>query len=434
MFDKSIINGKVYINHAFIKTNIYLQGEKIAKISDEIYASKQVIDANHKMIIPGLIDPHTHMALDLKTIHSVDDFASGSISGLYGGVTTIIDFLEPTSCASDLEKSFYSRLNEAKDCHCDYKFHATIKNPTGSLEEYVLKVKELGLTSIKLFTTYSNSNRRTYDADIIELLKLSQIHHILILAHIENDDLIDLNPDFTYQDLPISRPSISETKEALKLASFVKKYGGYLYMVHLSSGETLQKLKEQYSDILNKKFFVESCPQYFNLSNDLLKQENGYLYTMAPPIRRKEELVKLVSLFSDVYTIGTDHCSFMKKEKNHLLLKDIPLGIGGIESSFHLMYHLFNVQAIDKMTLNPASIHHLLGKKGKIEEGYDADLVIYELANSAIEKLHSKCDYSVYQGYPTDEIIKFVLLRGNIIIEDQNNMLIEGQFIKSEDY
>jgi dihydropyrimidinase len=434
MFDKSIINGKVYINHAFIKTNLYLEGEKIAKISPLLFPSKQVIDALNQMVIPGIIDPHTHMALDLKTNHSVDDFSSGSISGLYGGVTTIIDFLEPTSSAKDLEESFYSRLKEAKNCHCDYKFHATIKNPTGSLEEYVLKVKELGLTSIKLFTTYSNSNRRTYDKDIIELLKLSQIHHILILAHIENDELIDLSPEFTYQDLLISRPSISETKEALKLASFVKQYGGYLYMVHLSSGETLRQLKEQYSDILNKQFFVESCPQYFNLSSDLLNQKNGYLYTMAPPIRSIEEKDLLISLFPNVYTIGTDHCPFMMNEKEHLLLKDIPLGIGGIESSFHMMYHLFREKAIDKMTLNPATIHHLLGKKGKIEEGYDADLVIYELDNGVIRHLHSKCDYSVYDGYPTDEIIKLVFLRGNIVINSQNISLVNGQFIKSEEY
>jgi len=430
LFDQAIINGKVYLDHEFKKTNLYINGESIAKISRSLYPALKTMDATGKQIIPGFIDPHTHMQLDLGTITSCDDFATGTKSGLYGGVTTIIDFLAPSSNAEELEQTFQARMLEAKNAKCDYQFHATIKNPNGSLEAYVQKVKALGMTSIKLFTTYSNSGRRTLDQDIIELLKLSQKYQILILAHIENDEMIDLNPKYTFRDLSKSRPTFSETKEALKLASFVREYGGTLYMVHLSSGITLERLKQEYSDILNKQFFVESCPQYFTLTNDLFHQKDGYLYTLAPPIRDIAEKDMMLTYFNDVYSIGTDHCPFLKKQKNHELLNEIPLGIGGIETSFHLMYHLFKDKVIDKMTLNPATIHQLLGKKGKIELGYDADLVMYQIVPGQIQTLHSKCDYSPYFGFSKDEKITNVFLRGHQVVELDQFHAISGRYLQ----
>lgn len=430
MFDLAIMNGSVYLDHAFKKTNIYVTGEKIAKISRSIFPAKQIVDAENKHIIPGLIDPHTHMQLDLTTIHSCDDFSSGTKSALFGGVTTIIDFLAPSSNASELEQTYLSRLEEAKNAKCDYQFHATIKNPNGSLEAYVQKVKELGMSSIKLFTTYSNTNRRTYDPEIIELLKLSKKYQVLIMAHIENDDLIDLNSKYTFRDLPLSRPTFSETKEALKLASYVRETGGFLYMVHLSSGITLERLIQEYSDILNKNFFVESCPQYFTLTNDLYKQKDGYLYTLAPPLRHKDEKDLMISYFDQVFAIGTDHCPFMKSEKNHELLNEIPLGIGGIESSFHVMHHLFKDKVIDKMTVNPATVHQLIGQKGKISEGYDADLVLYHPSISQISTLHSKCDYSPYFGFSKDETITDVFLRGHHVIDKGQYHAVTGHYLK----
>ncbi len=431
MFDKRILHANVYIDSGFKKTNLYITDERIAKITTDILPADNSIDGTLKYVIPGLIDPHTHFDLDLGFIKSADDFRSGSLSALYGGVTTIIDFLEPTGNASDLEKAYYKRVEQAKYCKCDYLFHATIKNPDGDLEEYVLKMLELGMQSLKLFTTYSNSSRRTYDEDIIKLLKLSEKYKFLLLAHIENDEQIDLNPKYTYKDLSVSRPTFSETNEALKIAEYVRTYGGYLYMVHLSSGITLRRLHAEFKDILNKRFFVESCPQYFTLTNELFRQKDGYLYTLAPPIRSKEEQDLLVSLFQNVYTIGTDHCPFMKEDKNHQLLKDIPLGIGGIETSFVLMYHLFKEQTIDKMTKNVSTLHHL-SRKGVIREGADADLVIYKLQPGFIDFIHSKCDYTPYKGMKKDLFITDVFLRGKQVLKGGEYVISRGKLLKGE--
>jgi dihydropyrimidinase len=189
-------------------------------------------------------------------------------------------------------------------------------------------------------------------------------------------------------------------------------------MVHLSSGETLQKLKETYPDLLNKRFFVESCPQYFLLNEKRFQGGDGYLYTMAPPIRSEESRRLLCGLVADVYAIGTDHCPFTKAEKNHLMLRHIPLGIGGVEHAFPLLYKEFSDGIIDKMTSNTAKIQNL-PDKGEITIGKDADLCLFRPDPEAtIATNHSRCDYDVYQGFPAGGTVVSTILRGHFVIRD----------------
>ncbi|MFU8785858.1 MAG: dihydroorotase [Candidatus Izemoplasmataceae bacterium] len=429
MYEKRIINGNVYIDFTWKKLHIYINNEKIALLDERLYPAKEEINAKGLKILPGLIDPHVHFALNLGHIVACDDFLNGSTQAAYGGVTTFIDFLEPVDTVEGLEKAFYARLEEAKDSKVDYAFHACIKNPICDLEAFILKMKSLGLTTLKLFTTYSDSNRRTYDEDIIKLLALSQKHNILILAHIENDDVIRLSDDFTHKDLPESRPSISETIEALKLAEYTKQTNGNLYMVHLSSGKTLEALKMAYPKLLNKHFYIESCPQYFTFTKEKLLGKEGELFTFAPPLRTQEEQDLLFKYKNLIYSIGTDHCAFMKKDKTRSKLKDIPLGIGGIEHSFHVMHHHLGDDCITKMSLNPSIVHHLKGK-GEIALGKDADLFFYKPKIGKISEHHSTCDYSVYTGRAKEGQIVHTMVRGNFVLKNNEIQPHTGKFIK----
>lgn len=425
MNDLLIVNGQLFIDEIWKKSNVAIKDEKIVYIGEEKPESSEIFDAEGLKIIPGLIDPHVHFSLNCGTVISVDDFASGTRSAAYGGVTTIVDFVDPARNAKTLEKLFYERLQLAKGSCIDYHLHGCIKEPDGDLEEFVLKMKSLGMNTIKLFTTYSETRRRTYDKDIYNLLKLSKKYDFLVVCHIENDDLIKHNDDFKCTDISIARPSECETTEALKLAQFTKETGGYLYMVHCSSGNTLQALVDQYSDILGKNFFVESCPQYFLFNNEVLHGENGCLFTFAPPLRSPSEQELLVKNISFVNTIGTDHCSFNKEDKlSHPLLAGHPLGIGGIETSFVLLHYLFGDQIIDKMSKNVAKLEHL-SSKGSIEVGKDADFAfIQQCPFYKIQKPHGRANYSIYEGLEVQEKIVHTMLRGRFILKD-------GQFIPS---
>ena len=429
MYDKAIINGHVYTKEGFKDVNIYINNEKIVHLSKDRLEAKQVIDANHLEVLPGMIDPHVHFELDLGFIKSVDDFYHGSVAAIYGGVTSIVDFLAPVDNEKDLEIAFHSRMAEAKKSMIDYTFHATIKNPQCDLEVFVKKMISLGMYTLKLFTTYSDSNRRTYDKDIIELLKLSRKYHFLLLAHIENDELIILNDHQTHLDLPTSRPTLSETTEALKLANYARETKGNLYMVHLSSGKTLEALIKDYSDILHKNFYVESCPQYFTFNDEKLKTKQGKLYTFAPPLRSEEERVILLKNANHIDTIGTDHCAFMKKDKDKKTLKEMPLGIGGIEFSLSIMRNHIGDQAISKMSDEVARIQGLKSK-GSIDIGYDADLVIYQPEQFLIRKHHGRCDYSLYEGLKSFGKPRMVFIRGNLVLDQDLIIHHEGQWIQ----
>jgi len=429
MNDLLIKNGLVFLKGKWVKTNLAVLGEKISYIGDKEVEAKEVLDVKGLKILPGLIDPHVHFELNCGKVTSCDDFYTGSVCAAYGGVTTIVDFLDPTRNAEELEKSYYERIALAKKSLVDYHMHACIREPNGDLEEYVKTVVKLGMRTIKLFTTYSDTHRRTYDKDIEQLLHLSKKYNIMITAHIENDNLIDLRDEYTYKDLPVSRPSLSETSEALKLAKMVKKTGGNFYMVHCSSGETLKALKEQFSDILGKNFFVESCPQYFVFNNSVLEGENGKLFTFAPPLRSERERQLLTAYYKDVNAIGTDHCAFMSKEKNYPTLKGFPLGVGGVEHSFSIMYRRFGDEIIEKMSKNTGILQDF-PTKGELEVGKDADISIFEEINDYFEKEnHGTCDYSIYDGIIGAGVFKHVLVRGQFVLKNRTIVPHRGKEI-----
>ena len=201
-------------------------------------------------------------------------------------------------------------------------------------------------------------------------------------------------------------------------------------MVHCSSGETLKRLVEQYGDILDKNLYVESCPQYFCFNKEVLKGEDGYLYTFAPPLRSKEEQELLIKNIGYIYAIGTDHCAFMSEDKkNHPSLVGHPLGIGGIESSFLVMHKLFGDQIINKMSKNIADLEGFY-QKGSILVMKDADLVfIKEVDEYPIGKPHGTCDYSIYEGIKVKEKIVHTMLRGEFILKDGEFLGGKGELI-----
>ena len=433
MIDKAIIGGDVYLDGTFQRTNVYIAGEKIFAISKEILPARETINASMLKILPGLIDPHVHFDLDLGYARSVDNFENGSMIAALGGVTTLIDFLDPVDNDADLDKAFRRRLFEAEDSKIDYKFHATIKEPQCDLEKFVHKMLSLGINTLKCFTTYSDSGRMTSPDSILELLKLSQTYKFMLLVHAEKDSAIVSDPTFTYRELPKSRPSIAEIDQALALASMVQRVGGYLYLVHVSSGDTIERLKSEYFDLLNKHLFLESCPQYFLFNDQKLKGEDGYLYTMAPPLRSERERVWLNENIDFIQAIGTDHCAFRSDEKHRELLYEIPLGVGGIEHSFDLMYHAFGDKIIDKMSRNSALFHRLETRKGRIKVGLDADLFFYELKPSKISEDHSFSDYSIYQGLPKSDQVISTMVRGEFVVRDRTFLNTYGKYLKVGD-
>ena len=419
MHDLGIIGGQLYFEGEFQKKNLFVKDGKISGISYGVEVCLEYYDASTKKIIPGLIDPHVHFALNAGGHISADNFLSGSVSAAFGGITTFIDFLDPVSKASDLSGALKMRKRIAKDSVINYFFHATAANPKGETEKIAMEMKNLGLHTIKIFTTYEESGRRTYDTEIKEFLELSKKYGFMMLAHVENNDIVGMHPEQLVSSLPEARSEEAEITEALKLAAMVQETGGELYMVHTSSGRTVRELIKCFSGIVGSRFHIESCPHYFSFDDSIYENKDGYLYTMIPPLRDSRS-VRLLKKYSDfIESVGTDHCPYMEKDKARQRLDEIPMGIGSIEHSFAVMHNILGNKAIDKMSKRPAEIFRLYPWKGLLAVGSDADIAIYDDNNDyKIHGSHSTCDYTVYEGFKVKAKIESTICGGKFVVRN----------------
>jgi len=433
MFDLGIVNGRIYIGGHWYEGNLYIKDDKISTIAREMLEAKEEYDAKGKDILPGFIDPHVHFKLTNKNHTSVDDFYTGSRAASFGGITTYIDFLSPVKNTIGLQKTFNERRALAKDSVIDYAFHATIADLKEEPISFINEAKTLGIPTIKLFTTYSSSNRRTKDRTIDRLLRNTKQTGTLILAHAENDGLVLEGEKIHVSQHASARPALAEVSEVVKLAEMTKYSDGRMYIVHTNCGTTVERLKENYNTILNKDFIIESCPHYFIFSSSKYLQRDGYLFTTTPPLRSEREVKKLNHQIDNIFTIGTDHCPFNDAAKNKDFVNDIPMGIGGVEYSFPLMYDKFGEKVIDKFTKNPAIIHGLYPRKGTLLPGADADIVVFdENEQYIILNNHSNVDYNIYKDMEITGKVCSTISKGKFVVKDGIFIGGKGEYLARE--
>jgi dihydropyrimidinase len=416
MYDLRLVEGMVYVDHTFQQINIYVSKGKIEKITSERLPAKESISLKGKHIIPGMIDPHVHLHLNVGHTHSADDFESGSKAAAYGGVTTLIDFLDPIYTEDQLNEVYERRRKESEKCSVDYSFHCTFGNFQGDIKGLCKKLPQYGISTVKVFTTYRESNRMSDYECIDELLD----HEVLVMVHAEDNKLIS-SPN-SIMEYEASRSEESELKAVQTLVKMNKDRTGSLYLVHISSGHTMEHFKK--SDA-----YFESCPQYFYLIKELFLNEEGPLYVLAPPLRGEDSIKAHKENFYKLSCIGTDHCPFMSYEKLGLPIDQVAKGIGSLEFTFPLMYNLFGRAVIDKVTEEPAKIFGLK-HKGIIKVGYDADFAIIDFNQKTnCNDHHSNADYTVYKDMVLQSKVVMTILRGEIIMDEHGFYPKKGKYI-----
>jgi dihydropyrimidinase len=176
--------------------------------------------------------------------------------------------------------------------------------------------------------------------------------------------------------------------------------------------------------------YLESCPQYFYLNKALFNKSDGYKYLLAPPLRSAESIELIKRHFDKLNTIGTDHCPFLLEEKSrYTSIEHIPKGIGSLSLTFPLMYELFGLSCLPKMTSEPAEIFGLTSK-GYIKEGYDADFAIVNHSDVTDPKLlYGKCDYPIYTEHLHSKVVHTVL-RGQLIVENSQFKTAKGKYVR----
>ncbi|MCF8002017.1 MAG: amidohydrolase family protein [Halanaerobiales bacterium] len=453
-----IKNGKVVYDSSVKNLNILVEDEHIKKIDipenfdeAEINDSK-IIDAEGRYVLPGMIDAHTHYLLKSRNAVTADDFYSGSLAAAFGGVTTFIDYIDDQHDRDNtLKESMENRKDEARDAVVDYSLHQVITHFDDEIARELREIKEQGVNSIKIFTTYRKEGYLLEKENLYELFKISKQLELLPTVHAEDNEIIENNEEkYKAQDKtgieyhPDIRTDKSEAEAVKNIGELIDIMGMPAYIAHLSSKLGLQALKQQQSE--GRDLYAETTPHYLVLNREFLEREDGYLYFMTPPLRTKEDNESLWRGLTDdhVDVVATDHCAFTEAQKKIGDDSfDILPGIPGSETLLPLVHHFGSEKGLDivdivnKLSKNPAKIFGLYPRKGSLKEGTDADIIIFdpELTRPLDSIfMHSMAEYSPYKHIEVKGFPVTTISRGEILINEgaYRGFRGHGQFIEAE--
>jgi dihydropyrimidinase len=430
MDDTVIAGGTIWTGSGWLRGHLGIKDGRIRAVSTAPLTGAETVDARGLRVLPGLIDSHVHFGLGVGSTLTADGFAGGSRAAAFGGVTTVIDFLDPVRTAAQMTDAWTARSSLARDCAVDYGFHATLANPTDPAGALAAEAVRLGCPSLKVFTAYSSTDRRTSDRTIGELLTAGAKAGTTVLVHAENESLMDLRPGTRVALHEESRPALCEVSAVLTLAELVRATGGRLYVVHTNVGTTVERLKALHHDLLGRTLFLETCPHYLLWTKDRYAGANGTRFTMTPPLRSAGERRRLAACFDAVDTLGTDHCAYNAAQKDRATTDLIPMGIGGVEFLLPSLWGEFGERCLPRLTANPARIHGL-PRKGSLTPGFDADIVLFDPGvRWKVEDHHGDADHTAWQGEPMKGRVVSTLVRGRFVVREGQFWGGRGEFIR----
>ncbi len=436
-------------------SDIRIENEIITGIGEDLKDDNaQVIDATGCLLFPGFIDSHTHLDLDTGYTRTADNFKTGTAAAIIGGTTTILDFATQNKgeTLSEALNNWHKLANNISSC--DYGFHMAITEWNEDIKAELKIMQEQGITSYKAYMAYDSL--RINDGDIYDMLKSLKKYKAILGVHCENGDLVNTmikeqlsNGNTEPSAHPLSRPNMVEAEAVSRYIDIANLAKASIYIVHLSTKEGLEvalKAREKGQEV-----YIESCPQYLLLEDSLYLKEGfeSAKYVLSPPLRKSEDIERLWQAMSDedIDIIGTDHCSFnFKGQKDHGIndFSKIPNGIPGIEHRPILMYtygvgkgRITKEQMCAVLSENVAKMFSMYPRKGVLQVGSDADIVIWDTqAQGVISKDNKtkKVDYTPFEGFNTVGCAKHVFLRGTQVVEDGKIINYNcGKYVKRGD-
>ena len=390
-----IKNGRVVTAVDDYHADIFIEDETVTTIGKALDVSAdETIDAEGKLVLPGGIDPHVHLEMPFMGTYSSDDYETGTRSGLFGGTTSVIEFILQTqgdtlhnALKTWQEKSIPKAVG-------DFGYHMAVTDFNDAVaKEVVQMIEEEGITSFKTFMAYKGA-LMIDDGQMVQLMKVVKKHGGIVTVHATNGDMIDslisknlevgnTKPLYHY----LSQPEVTEAEASGRFCDMLNYTGCPGYIVHMTCEGALNAVRKRTQR--NQKVFVETCSQYLMLDASLYEQEDGAKWVMSPPLREKKDREALWSGINQglIQVVGTDHCPFKLGQKD--MGKDnfakIPNGHPAIEHRIEFMYSegvrtgkISLNKFVEVCSTNAAKIFGMYPRKGTISIGADADIVIFD--------------------------------------------------------
>src|SRR3954469_18669514 len=435
--------------------DIFCEGETITRIDRDIEALKdaEVVDAKGKYVFPGFIDPHVHIYLPFMGTYAKDTHETASKAALVGGTTTFIEMVCPARSEKPLE-AFELWLGKAEgQSACDFTFHMGVTHYDDEAERDFKEIVQRGLSSFKVFLAYKGAFEVT-DEELYQTLQLAKKLGVITTAHCENAELISelqkkflaegkTGPEWHHE----SRPPVVEAEGVHHLMTFAEMHDANVYIVHLSCDEALHEaLAVTYRGV---KVWVETLIQYLLIDKTYAERPNfeGSKFVMSPPLRDKRNQDILWNGLRDglVSTVATDHAPFDfvgQKEMGRNDFTKIPNGIPSLEDRVNAFFtygvkrgrvdlHRF----VDAASTQSAKLFGLFPRKGTIQLGSDADLVVYDplyRGTISAKAQTMNVDYNAFEGMPIEGRPSVVTVRGQVAARDGKfvGQLGRGKFLR----
>jgi dihydropyrimidinase len=472
-YDILIINGLVVTHDDTREADIAIKNEKIAVIgsrgSFSHCSAGQTIDAEGGCVTPGGIDAHVHLQepqLFGKGI-SADTFETGTRSAICGGTTTIIGFAPQAKTEESLVPALKAaHAKAAETCYADYSFHLLVSNPSETALADFPKLRERGISSLKIYMTYAALQLN--DSQILDVLLAARENGITTLIHAENNDLIlwmtaqlEKRKLFAPKYHATSHPAIAEVEATYRAICLSEFIDAPILLVHISSPAAAAHIKTAQNRGL--PVYAETCPQYFSLTKKDLDKPGfeGAKCVCSPPPRESEQDHEGIwqGLENGTFTVlSSDHCPFWyddsKTGKKTCVTPEfpegqfryIPNGCPGVETRMPLAFSAgrLAVQKFVEMTAaNAAKLYGLYPRKGALLPGEsDADVVVWypagRLEPFALRNgmLHHNVDYTPYEGRTFQNWPRYTILRGWVVWDRDHGGLVgkagQGKFLHRE--
>ena len=453
---KLFIRGGTVVNadRAF-RADVLCQEGQIVAVGENLSvpADATVVDAGGQYVMPGGIDPHTHMQLPFMGATTMDDFFTGTAAGLAGGTTTIIDFVIPSPQQSLME-AYQTWRGWAEKSAADYSFHMAItwwdesvKHDMGTL------VRDEGINSFKHFMAYKNAIMCD-DETLVNSFKRSVELGAMPTVHAENGELVFLlQKEVTGLGImgpeghPMSRPPTVEAEAANRAIAIAEVLNVPIYVVHVSCQESAEAIAR--ARARGQRVYGEVLAGHLVVDDSVYRHPDfvtAAAHVMSPPFRPKshQEALWRGLQSGNLHTTATDHCTFCAAQK--AAGKDdfskIPNGCGGIEERLAVIWdagvntgRLTPSEFVAITSANTAKLFNIYPQKGSVSVGADADLVVWDPQGTktlSVKTQHSKGDFNIFEGRTVRGIPTHTISQGKLVFVqgDLRAELGAGRYIK----